>query len=68
MRWLDDCQGLINVLLHLRPDRKWQHEQGSEMMLDFMVSEYEIPISQKDQQFIKALIAGDPSKCRYVVL
>ncbi|KAF7776488.1 hypothetical protein Agabi119p4_4881 [Agaricus bisporus var. burnettii] len=45
------------------PGKKWRHEQGSEMMFDFMISEYEIPISEEDQQFIKALIAGDPSKC-----
>lgn len=38
------------------------------MMFDFMISEYEIPISEEDQQFIKALIAGDPSKCRWVLL
>lgn len=50
--------------LLLRPDRKWQHEQGSEMMLDFMISEYDIPIPEKDQLFIKALIAGEPSNCR----
>ncbi|KAF9446805.1 HD-domain/PDEase-like protein [Macrolepiota fuliginosa MF-IS2] len=45
------------------PGKKWRHEEGSELMLDFMVSEYEIPISERDQRFIKALIAGEPSKC-----
>ncbi|KAL9713864.1 hypothetical protein Ac2012v2_003476 [Leucoagaricus gongylophorus] len=45
------------------PGKKWQHEQGSEMMLDHMIAEYGIPITAKDQKFVKALIAGDPSKC-----
>ena len=50
----------------VRPGTTWQHEQGSEMMLDHMIAEYGIPITAKDQSFIKALIAGDPSKCRSV--
>jgi hypothetical protein len=32
------------------------------MMLDFLVKENEIPISEKDQNFIKALIAGEHSR------
>lgn len=34
------------------------------MMLDHMIAEYGIPITAKDQKFVKALITGDPSKCR----
>ncbi|KAJ3573732.1 hypothetical protein NP233_g2239 [Leucocoprinus birnbaumii] len=45
------------------PEKEWRHEQGSEMMLDSLISDYGIPITEKDQSFIKALIAGDPSKC-----
>ncbi|KAF5343308.1 hypothetical protein D9756_011590 [Leucocoprinus leucothites] len=45
------------------PGRRWWHELGSEMMLDHMIAEYGIPITAKDQRFVKALIAGDPSKC-----
>jgi hypothetical protein len=55
--------GTDQSLVFFRPDREWKHEQGSEMMLDYLISEYEIPISGKDQRFIKALIAGEPSKC-----
>lgn len=61
------CQGLMAIASYFRPGKKWRHEQGSEMMLDFMISEYGIPIPKKDQQFIKALIAGDPSKSRSVI-
>ena len=32
------------------------------MMFDSLVKENEIPISEKDQNFIKALIAGDRSR------
>ncbi|KAJ2926166.1 hypothetical protein H1R20_g10921, partial [Candolleomyces eurysporus] len=41
----------------------WQHELGSEMMFDYIVKNYSIPISDKDARFIKALIAGDPAQC-----
>ncbi|KAJ2912276.1 hypothetical protein MD484_g8137, partial [Candolleomyces efflorescens] len=42
---------------------EWQHERGSEMMFDYLVRRYHIPISDKDVRFIKALIAGDPTQC-----
>mgnify|MGYP002403832882 CR=1 FL=1 len=47
----------------LSPNSNWKHEQGSEMMFDYMVETYNIPILEKDILFIKALIAGDPAKC-----
>ncbi|KAF8164734.1 hypothetical protein B0H34DRAFT_686383 [Crassisporium funariophilum] len=42
--------------------KQWKHEEGSEMMFDYLVRENDITISVKDQLFIKALIAGDPSR------
>ena len=66
--WTFKNDGLTSFfsLSFSRPDTTWQHEQGSELMLDHMIAEYGIPITAKDQSFIKALIAGDPSKCRSV--
>ena len=45
-----------------RKDKKWKHEDASEMMFDYLVRDNNIPISEKDQQFVKALIAGEPSR------
>ncbi|KAF5379301.1 hypothetical protein D9757_007646 [Collybiopsis confluens] len=45
------------------PGETWTHEEGSEMMLDFLIKDKKIVIPLEDVQFIKALIAGDPSKC-----
>ncbi|RXW22620.1 hypothetical protein EST38_g3245 [Candolleomyces aberdarensis] len=42
---------------------EWQHERGSEMMFDYIVKNYKIPLSDKDVRFVKALIAGDPTQC-----
>ena len=39
-----------------------KHEDGSEVMFDYLVQDNNIPIPMKDQQFIKALIAGDHSR------
>jgi hypothetical protein len=50
-----------------RKDVKWQHEQGSEMMFDSLVRENDIFLNEKDERFIKALIAGEPSRCEYVL-
>ncbi|KAJ4475018.1 HD-domain/PDEase-like protein [Lentinula aciculospora] len=46
------------------PEERWTHEEGSEMMLDYLVKEKEIDIPTDDVAFIKALIAGDPQKCQ----
>ncbi|KAF8665672.1 hypothetical protein AX16_000125 [Volvariella volvacea WC 439] len=43
-------------------DRVWHHEDGSELMFDYLVEENDIDITPEDAQFIKALIAGDPSR------
>ncbi|KAJ3717984.1 hypothetical protein C8R42DRAFT_157395 [Lentinula raphanica] len=45
------------------PEEKWTHEEGSEMMLDYLIKEKEIDIPPEDVAFIKALIAGDHRKC-----
>ncbi|KAK0455724.1 uncharacterized protein EV420DRAFT_1621251 [Desarmillaria tabescens] len=47
------------------PDLKtpWKHEQGSEMMFDYLVACNNIEIEEADTKFVKALIAGDPAKC-----
>ncbi|KAG7441654.1 HD-domain/PDEase-like protein [Guyanagaster necrorhizus] len=41
----------------------WKHEQGSEMMFDYLVTTNNIEIEEADTKFVKALIAGDPAKC-----
>jgi HD superfamily phosphohydrolase len=46
-----------------RPGCKWHHEDGSEMMLDYLVKDNDIDITEKDLKFIKALIAGDHARC-----
>ncbi|KAF8825609.1 hypothetical protein HHX47_DHR6000056 [Lentinula edodes] len=46
------------------PDEHWTHEEGSEMMLDYLIKEQGIDIRTDDVTFIKALIAGDPSRCK----
>jgi hypothetical protein len=50
----------------LPKERKWQHEDASEMMFDDMVKQYDLDIPTKDVMFIKALIAGDRNRCRSV--
>ncbi|KAF9262499.1 HD-domain/PDEase-like protein [Marasmius fiardii PR-910] len=45
------------------PEENWTHEQGSEMMLEYLVEDNRIEILPEDLKFIKALIRGDPTKC-----
>ncbi len=54
-----DCSYTFGV--H-RPGSSWKHEQASEMMLDALIKENNIAISEEDQNFIKALIAGEHSR------
>ncbi|KAE9406824.1 hypothetical protein BT96DRAFT_987093 [Gymnopus androsaceus JB14] len=49
---------------HVLPNSKWTHEEGSEMMLDFLIAQKKIVIPPKDVVFIKALIAGDHDRCK----
>ncbi len=53
------------VTLFTRPDLEtpWKHEQGSEMMFDYLVAHNNIEIEEADTKFVKALIAGEPAKC-----
>lgn len=56
---------LLLLFLHSRshrPGASWKHEQASEMMLDDLVRENNIPITEEDQNFIKALILGEHSR------
>jgi hypothetical protein len=48
--------------MHDRKDEKWKHEYASEMMFDYLVRDNNILIPEKDQLFIKALIAGEPTR------
>ena len=50
----------------LPKDGNWQHEDASEMMFDDMMKKYDMDIPRQDVEFIKALIAGDKSRCRCV--
>ena len=51
----------------LSKDGNWQHEDASEMMFDDMMRQYDMDIPKQDVEFIKALIAGDQSRCRCVI-
>ncbi|KAG0052557.1 SAM domain and HD [Gryganskiella cystojenkinii] len=41
------------------PGSNWTHEQGSEMMLEFLVEENGVDIDKEELQFIKDLIMGE---------
>ncbi|OBZ71990.1 Deoxynucleoside triphosphate triphosphohydrolase SAMHD1 [Grifola frondosa] len=45
------------------PGRNWTHEEASEMMFDSLLKENELELDDQDANFIKALIASDPSRC-----
>ncbi|KAF9976363.1 SAM domain and HD [Actinomortierella ambigua] len=42
-----------------RPGLQWTHEQGSEMMLDYMIEDNNIDIEKEEVAFIKDLIMGE---------
>ncbi|KAK7046019.1 hypothetical protein VNI00_007014 [Paramarasmius palmivorus] len=46
-----------------KPDKAWQHEQGSELMFDDLITAKKIDMPDADRRFIKALIAGEPKQC-----
>ncbi len=51
----------ISLLIEIsRNGTNWTHEVASEMMFDALIQENTVPIPKADQDFIKALIAGDP--------
>ncbi|KAF9116378.1 SAM domain and HD [Mortierella sp. AM989] len=41
------------------PGSKWTHEQGSEMMLEYLVDDNAVDISREELNFIKDLIMGE---------
>ncbi|KAH9928821.1 uncharacterized protein B0H18DRAFT_1155264 [Fomitopsis serialis] len=45
------------------PGTKWKHEDSSDMMFDALIQENDLDISEDDASFIKALIAGETSRC-----
>jgi hypothetical protein len=57
-----DISQFLSYAIHNRKDEDWKHENASEMMFDYLVRDNNIPIPEKDQLFIKALIAGEPSR------
>ena len=44
--------------------KKWRHEDASEMMFDDMVIKYRLDITPDEVNLVKALIAGDVTRCR----
>lgn len=52
------------LTLCLRPNKQWKHEDASEMMFDHLIKLPHVHISPEEAIIIKALIAGDPTRCR----
>lgn len=46
------------------PGNKWKHEDASDMMFDTLVRENDLELPEDDVAFVKALIAGDRTKCK----
>lgn len=46
-----------------RPGTEWKHEDSSEMMFDALIEENDLVLPEDDARLVKALIAGDPSRC-----
>lgn len=45
------------------PDKRWKHEDASEMMFDDLVETYRPEITPDEAIVVKALIAGDRTRC-----
>ncbi|KIM78005.1 hypothetical protein PILCRDRAFT_608246 [Piloderma croceum F 1598] len=43
-------------------NKRWKHEDASEMMFDDLIKKNGIQIPDEDAEFIKALIAGEPTR------
>jgi deoxynucleoside triphosphate triphosphohydrolase SAMHD1 len=50
----------LGFIPQVRPERPWTHEQGSEMMLEYLIEDNHIDLDQQHVQFIKDLIQGSP--------
>ncbi|KAI0337332.1 HD-domain PDEase-like protein [Trametopsis cervina] len=46
------------------PDKKWKHEDASEMMFDALIKLDHVQVSAREATIVKALIAGESSRCR----
>jgi hypothetical protein len=57
---------LLNTLLTgiTRPNKRWKHEDASEMMFDYLIADNGIQMPEEDTNFIKALISGDVNRWR----
>lgn len=64
-RRVHHSQSLVPLTHQPSPGKHWKHEDASEMMFDNLVAKNNIDLPENDAQFIKALIAGDPSVCSY---
>ncbi len=53
---------IIEFFISLRPGCLWKHEQGSEMLLDFLLDDNGIDMEAEDVRLIKDLVDGTPSK------
>ncbi len=49
-----------------RPGKKWRHEDASEMMFDSLIKLDHVQVSEREAVIVKALIAGEVSRCRSV--
>lgn len=49
-----------------RPQKRWTHEEASEMMLEYLIDDNYIDIDRHQINFVKDLIAGVPKSTRYV--
>ncbi|EKM58979.1 uncharacterized protein PHACADRAFT_249122 [Phanerochaete carnosa HHB-10118-sp] len=45
------------------PNKKWKHEDASEMMFDYLCQEPTVDVTPEEAAVVKALIAGEPSRC-----
>lgn len=48
-------------LPQVSPGTTWSHEMGSEMMFDAICSEYDVDLTDDEQNFVKDLIRGRPN-------
>lgn len=66
--WLGNCDrfsihGTSNFGI-TRPDLNWTHEEGSEMMLEYLIDDNNVDIDTESVNFIKDLISGTPRSSR----
>ncbi|KAL1743865.1 hypothetical protein HDZ31DRAFT_39918 [Schizophyllum fasciatum] len=60
--WSHVWDGLFIPVALPNLETKWTHEQGSELMFDYLVQDNNIGRPEEDYTFIKALIAGEHSR------